>query len=1174
MRSTLLWIFFFLNIQFAFCQWENLNTGLTDDLTGIVFFGNNGFLSGTKGLYYTTTGGQGAASWKRFEITDNIENANIYESVNFAHCSSSPIPALSTSAMIYACGQTRDTKQAIIMKIEMPSLKYEIVYVGDVNSKLNRIGYSSYNSQFVAVGDDGLMVTVNSGGISQKLKLTTDNLNSISFNDNKCKIGANGKILYFAYFDSFKFEEVLTANSENRDVAYGSTNYVLVKTFSVGNKFESYDNQNLRIGSHTNYYGGPLNARCISANTDSQYVGTDHGIYYVVGDYALEWQSTSLNYTINSFYSDRNNILYASGNSGVVLRTTNGGGTRVPYVKILNPVSGGCAGNYSQLDALTGAVSSCKWLVNNSQVNTTCAGRLTYVFNTAGTYEIKYTVKNFFGVESTDTKSILITSVPKINLPVTISDNILCKSESIDVQIQNSEKDVVYTLRKENSSESYGTSEPGNGQTISFKTKLISESGNYYLQAKNANSNCYDSFTNKLYITVEKTQAKFHADLINAKPDESTFFYQKAVDAQNYKWDFAPNAAIVTSNAGQEKTSFSKEGITKIDLEVWSNNGCYDKIQKEGPFIYNDPENSNKCWALINDGVDSPWNGYEYEGNNGLTPTEDGFLVSGGFNDQIFDSKIGVKPNFRTKKGSFLTKYDRNGTLKWIVNTEHNPQIGDRDVIYSSVVDHDGNIYICGTHEGIFIDNKGDRMKISPLIGSSRNIGYIIKLDKQGKMIWRLNSTVGGPLAKKLYIDNDNNLVTTILWNYVYSDKFQLYLNGVSSTEINQKIVISQADNLTLLKISPAGSVIWYAGITIKHINNAGIVDIGFDRDNNIYVGGNYEFDADFYSAGNTVTPQVLKGFDGYGAKMFLVKYNKDGIFQWKTRSNTGNNGANNNVTFGSMVIDQDGNNYITGSNNCNNINAVHVFENADGTITQKNIGSFFLAKVNSLGKCQWITGSQYASGGGTKMIRDKDKLHIIGRISGSGTFITTEVQNYNLSISNYDFFLATYDLSGNLKKITVNGDNQNHVNVPYMEMFDFFKAEDGSFYLSSNLRGNNYSSFGSVLTTNGIDGTVIHFDENCGIVKYESMLSTEDFTKASNAVIYPNPTSGKITVDLQNYNGDIMVQIYDGSGKKIGEEKAGDLTKLDLTINGSKGLYFVKIKAGENTQTFKVLKQ
>jgi hypothetical protein len=408
--------------------------------------------------------------------------------------------------------------------------------------------------------------------------------------------------------------------------------------------------------------------------------------------------------------------------------------------------------------------------------------------------------------------------------------------------------------------------------------------------------------------------------------------------------------------------------------------------------------------------------------------------------------------------------------------------------------------------------------------------------------------------------------------NDSYSGKFPLYFNGVPSTEINQKIVTSQANNLAILKISPLGSVIWYAGITLRRVNNGAISDIGFDKDNNIYIGGNYELDADFYSAGNTAPPEVLKGFTGYHSKLFIVKYNKDGIFQWKVRSNT-KDAFFEGAYINSLVTDENGNSYITGGNGCDGPKAVHFFENSDGTITEKSIGSFYLAKINSLGKCEWLTGAQNGIGTGVKMIRDKEKLHIIGGAADNGTFITADGKNFQLSISNNDFFLATYDLSGNLKKITANGDNKNHV-VPYIEMFDFFKAEDGSFYLSSNLRGNNYSSFGSSLTTNGIDGTVIHFYEDCGILKYENTLSTEDFTKNSNAIIYPNPTSGKISVDLKNYEGNANVEIYDANGKKISEEKAVDLSKINLTINGSQGLYFVKIKTDKKTQTFKVLKQ
>ncbi|WP_345140497.1 T9SS type A sorting domain-containing protein [Flavobacterium ginsengiterrae] len=1173
MKRTLLCLFLLFNIHFSFSQWVNLDTGLTDNLTGVVFFGNNGLVSGEKGLYFTTNGGQGAESWQQFKIIDNAGNAIIYDNTKFTHCYAEDSGSASTG-IVFACGQNTLTSQAIIMKIELPALKYEILYVGAINSKLNNISYSRINGEYVAVGNNGLVVTFNASKIKDAVKLSDDDFTSISFYNSKCKIAANGKLFYFEYFDNkYNFQEMKTPNSTNNAVAYGTGLYNNGRSYAVGDRFLHFNIYNELYNNHTNYYNGVLNAKCISANSDSEYIGTDHGIYYNYGNNVLEWQTTSLNYSINSFWKQvANAAIYACGNSGVILKTVNGGGERVPYVNI-SSLTGVCVGDNLKLDGIRGATSSCKWFVNDVQVSTVC-GSVFYSFKTAGNYDIKYIVKNSYGIESTDTKKIYISPIPIINLPVKISDNILCKSESIDVEIQNSEVGVVYTLRRNGDAGSYGTSGPGNGHTISFKSNLISKTGDYYLQAKNGDAACYKEFNDRIHITVEHTQADFYADIINANPDEKVTFYEKAIDAQNYKWDFLPNASLLTSGLAQDKTSFSKEGNTKIDLEVWSDNGCYDKIEKDGPYIYKDSETSNNCWALINDGVDSQWNGYEYEGNYGLTSTEDGFLVSGGFNDQIFDSKIGVKPNFRNKIGSFLTKYDRKGVLKWMLSTEHALTNRDRDIIFSSVVDHDGNIYICGTHDGTFIDNKGERIKVSVVTGANVNYGYIMKLDKQGKLIWILNSETSGPLAKKLYIDNDNNLITTINLNSAYTNQYQLYFNGVKSTMINQPMETTQADNLTLLKISPLGNVIWYAGITLYHVNSAGIESLGIDKDNNIYFGGNYEFDLKLYSAGNNAAPQVLKRFAGYGQRMFLVKYNKDGILQWKTRSSTENNEIKNNVTFGSMVTDKEGNNYITGSNNCTNANAMHVFENADGSITQNNIGSFFLTKVNSAGKCEWITGSKYANSGGNKIIKDNNKLHIIGGISETGDFIIGNGQSYKLTMSNYDFFMATYDLSGNLKKITANGDNRNHINVPLINIYDFFKAEDGSFYLCANMRANNYTSFGSVITTNEIDGTVIHFNEDCGIVKYESTLSTDDFVKTSNAVVYPNPTSGKISVDLKSYTGGGTIQLYDTNGTKLTEKVFSDSSKTDLMINGSTGVYFVKIKADEKTQTFKVLKQ
>jgi hypothetical protein len=1176
MKSILLSVFLLLNVQLAFCQWENLNTGLTDDLTGVVFFGDNGLVSGAKGLYYTTNGGQGAASWTRFEITDNAENAAVYANTSFTHCYSNPAGS-ATSGFVFACGQNTLTRQAIIIKVELPSLKYTILYIGETDSKLNNIAFSSYTN-YAAVGDKGLIVRFDADKVIDSKILTTDNFSSVAFYDRKCKIGTKGKILYFDSFDSkYSFQEMLTPDSDNRAVAYGSASSNSGKSYSVGNKFLSYAVNNEPNTNHTNYYDGALNARCIAISSYSEYVGTDHGIYLNIGNYALERQTTSLNHAINSFWEQNSvNGVYACGDSGVILKTTNGGGTRIPYVKISN-VYGGCLANYSQISALVGGVSSCKWFVNNAQVNANC-GSLNYLFNTAGTYEIKYAVTNSFGVESTDTKNIFITSVPVINLPVTISDNILCKSESIDIQIQNSEKDVVYTVRKEKNYQEYGTSEPGNGQTISFKTALISESGNYYLEAKNVNSDCSKTFSDRFYITVEHTKAAFHTDLLNATTNEAATFYQKATDAQNYKWSFSAGASVNSSSQAIQEVGFSKEGATTVNLVVWSDNGCYDHIEKEGPFIYKAADNPQECWTMVNNGVDSDWNGYEFEATKGITPTADGFLTFGGFNSQLFDSKIGLKYDLKDKKGGFLAKHDRKGALKWMVYTLPNPTERDRDNILASVVDADGNIYICGTTSGDFIDNTGTAIDVNPLLGNYDTAGYIVKLDKNGKVIWVLSSAYDGYSPMNIFLDKENNLVSTGVLKNVYSKQHQLYFNGVATTVINQTMIDSQADNLTVLKIAPTGTVLWYTGINIRHVNGSGITDVGFDSANNLYLTGNYENQIDFYSVGNTTTPETFMGNGEYDPYVFLTKYNKDGALQWKIKSGT-KDAFFNGVGVKSMVTDDNGNSYLTGGNGCDVSKAVQYFENADGSLIQKSVGAYYLAKVNAAGTCEWIVGDQHSTNSsGVNIIKDRNLLHVIGYLANSGstttsTLVSADGKNYDLTLTVDNFFMATYDLQGNLKKV-ITGESDNQSDVLLNQVTGFFKAEDGSFYISRNLQATNYTTFGDLVNTNGIDGSVSHFTEDCAVVKYESTLSTDDFDPKQKVAVYPNPTTGKIYVDLGTNQTDILVQVYDANGRKVTEKKAAAASKVELTVNGPTGLYVVKVKAAEKTNWFKVLKQ
>ena len=701
MKLKLLLALFLVQFQFAFSQWIEIGTGINDRLTGGVFLQNNGMVSGEHGLYYTTNGGVGASSWTRFQITGNTADSIIYENTAFSHCFSNPNNSAS-SGTIFACGKDQLTQRAIVMKVSFPALTYEILYVGDVGSKLNRIGWDSNSSRYYAVGDAGLIVRFSSFSSSTtETIVSSDNLNSIVFHQGGCMVGTFGKILLITNLNTYEFQEIMTPMSTNKDMA---SDYLT--TYGVGNNYALSNNSGTIVRTeYTNFDYGPLNANAVWKHLSNVFVGTDHGVFMSLGDgTVLGWQPSSMNYTINALWSQSSSTaLYAFGNNGLVLKTTNYGGATQPFAKI-NSV-GACINTSVPLIAKIGGASNYKWYVDGVLFST-AMNPGSYTFNTAGIHEIKLIVANGVPLETTVIKNILIADLPQVNKPVSISNNMLCHSETIQIQIDNSEPNVVYTLKKTSNSNSYGTSQPGTGGTIYFTSSQLSESGNYYLEAKNPAAPCTSNFTNLNAITVEQTKADFHADLINVLPNETVNLYSKAVEAQHFQWDFSSNGPLMNSTLENPTVAFSAAGPTTITMDASSDHGCHSVMAKQG-YVYQAPSNPDNCWTMVNTAPDPAWNGLFYDGISKITPTSDGFLSCGGFKDGIIDSKIGINKSI-PGSGTYLAKHDKNGTLKWFVYVKHVPVFNDfRGRMLSTVVDQQGNIYICGTDAGEFTDNRG-----------------------------------------------------------------------------------------------------------------------------------------------------------------------------------------------------------------------------------------------------------------------------------------------------------------------------------------------------------------------------------------------------------------------------------------------------------------------------------
>lgn len=90
--------------------------------------------------------------------------------------------------------------------------------------------------------------------------------------------------------------------------------------------------------------------------------------------------------------------------------------------------------------------------------------------------------------------------------------------------------------------------------------------------------------------------------------------------------------------------------------------------------------------------------------------------------------------------------------------------------------------------------------------------------------------------------------------------------------------------------------------------------------------------------------------------------------------------------------------------------------------------------------------------------------------------------------------------------------------------------------------------------------------------------LSNESFTNSQRIKIYPNPTSGKVTLDFTAFEeNEVQISVYDITGRKVTERQinttVSKTTEMDLTSFSNSSLYFFEITAGNKKETIKVVK-
>ncbi|MDD2387651.1 MAG: PKD domain-containing protein, partial [Bacteroidales bacterium] len=80
--------------------------------------------------------------------------------------------------------------------------------------------------------------------------------------------------------------------------------------------------------------------------------------------------------------------------------------------------------------------------------------------------------------------------------------------------------------------------------------------------------------------------------------------------------------------------------------------------------------------------------------------------------------------------------------------------------------------------------------------------------------------------------------------------------------------------------------------------------------------------------------------------------------------------------------------------------------------------------------------------------------------------------------------------------------------------------------------------------------------------------------TYGTEILVYPNPTNGRLTVDLGNVYPETSVNIYDVNGKLVDKIFFGNQSILEFYINDISGTYLITLQSGNQKALMKVVKQ
>lgn len=518
----------------------------------------------------------------------------------------------------------------------------------------------------------------------------------------------------------------------------------------------------------------------------------------------------------------------------------------------------------------------------------------------------------------------------------------------------------------------------------------------------------------------------------------------------------------------------------------------------------------------------------------------------------------------------FVSKLDASGDFVWAKKMGGTQVQSGRSV----TIDASGNVLTTGAFHGTVDFDPG------PGIYNLTSAGYgdifVSKLDASGNFVWA--KRMGGPAVTVndsgdgIAVDASGNVYTTGQFSSVADFDPGPGTFNLTGIGINDMFVS---------KLDASGNFVWAKEIGSPNVVNG--YGIALDASANVYTTGSFTLTTDFDPGSGTFN--LISAGSG---DVFVCKLDPSGNFISAVQM-----GGTANDVGTSLALDASGNVYITGI-----FDGTADFDPGAGSfnLTTAGASDIFISKLNPSNNYVWA-----GQMGGTGMdwsysidVATSGCVYTAGHFFGTADF-DPGASTYNLtSAGDYDIFVDKLCVTIPLP-IELLSFNASWTDVTQTEArlewrtasevnSDYFiieRSPDGVNFEQVSTQAAAGSSYATlhytILDSEPLDGVSyyrlrqVDLDGSATTSQVVSLVPTGN----NSIVVYPNPTSGPVTIDLGERHQQAKLTLRDALGRVVLVGDYVDVSRVSFDVAQPPGFYTVEITGkGKEVARASVLKQ